>query len=460
MTTATLGRPSAGFQHGHRADAIDVEAPGRSYLSGFEIREPVAPPELIAEGLRQRHLFSDREWDMVQQGRAQLVERPDAPEGQRLRVVPLVGGGSLGQGAIYQRNLPAPGSYVVDPVRFAALTSKNRKVSVGQAHPGYGAGVTFRFDAVGVIGRAILIFEGTGTSPATAPVATRQWPWNFAKSWTLSANGINNLFACQGADLRVLGRVRNPRMLFDRESSFAIPANTASGTIRLIYELPLAFDDSLIGAVFAQTEETSLALTLTMAAQADLFTIAGNALTFTNATWRLITEFFSIPTVDDQDGRRLVIPDITQLHGVVSRDDPLTAVGDVYSPLTRTGGILLRTLQRVDNLDAGSLDPTASITSHRFRYGGNVVPLEVPGSVARWQNEVDYGDAILPTSDAVSGGTAPAYMVDDFVVDSPVRDVIHMQGITEAQLINTIAAGTVVNAGAMVHTVQESMVAG
>jgi hypothetical protein len=439
---------------------VDVHREGRRYLGGLRVNEQQAPPELLAEGLRQRHRFSDREWDAVMAGEALLVERPDALEGQRLRVVPLVAGGALGSGAVYQRNLPAPGSYVVDPVRFAGLTSKNRKVSVGQAFPGYGAGVNFRFDAVGIIGRAILMFEGTGTSPATAPIATRQWPWNFAKSLTVSANGINNLFACEGADLRALCRVRNYNMLFDRESAFAIPTATNAATVRLFYEIPIAYDDSLIGAVFAQTEETAISVTLTQAVAADLFTVAGNALTWTNATWRLITEFFSIPTVDDKDGRRLVIPDITQLHGVVSRDDALSATGDHFAPLTRTGGILLRGLQRIDNVDAGNLDPTASITSHRFRYGGNVVPLELPGSAARWQNEVDYGDAILPTSDAVSGGSPPAYLVDDFVVDSPIRDAIHMQGITEAQMINTIAGGTVINAGAKVHTVQESMVAG
>jgi hypothetical protein len=331
---------------------------------------------------------------------------------------------------------------------------------VGQNHPGYGAGLTFRFDAVGIIGAAYIVFEGTGTSPATAPVGTRQWPWNFAKSWTVSANGINNLFACEGADLRALARVFNAKHFFDRESVFAIPTATNAASFRLIYELPIAYDDSLIGAVFAQTEETAISVTLTMGTAADLFTVPANLLAWTNATWRLVTEFYSIPTVDDKDGRRLIIPDITQLHGVVSRDDALGAVGDHYAPLTRTGGILLRTLQRGDNTDIGNLDFSAAVSSHRFRYGGNVVPLEVPGAVERYINEKDYGDKLLPDIDATVAGTVPGYVVDDFVVDSPVRDAIHMQGITEAQMINTIVAGTTINAGAKVHTVQESMVAG
>lgn len=437
---------------------LDVHRPGRRYLRGLVVRERPTPDHVLAEGLRNRHLFSDREWDLIMAGEALLVERPDQPEGKRLRVLPIMQGGALGQGAIYQRNLPAPGSFVVDPVRFAILTSKNRKVSVGQNFPGYGAGVVFRFDATGVIGRGILVFEGTGTSPAVAPIGLRKWPWGFVGDVSLSANGINNLIACDGMDLRAISRVRNAKHYFDRESAFIIPAATLALTVRLMYELPLAYDDSLIGAVFAQTEETSLTVKLTMGTAAQLFTVPGNLLAWTNATWRLITEFYSIPSVEDKDGRRLVIPDITQLHGITSRDDALTA--NSVSPLTRTGGILLRAGQRVDNTDAGNLDPTASITSHRFRYGGNVVPLDVPGSVTRYQNEMDYGDAVLPAVDAVAGAVPPAYIWDDFVIDSPVRDAIHLQGITEAQLINDLLGGTVINAGAQVHTVQESMVAG
>ena len=72
---------------------------------------------------------------------------------------------------------------------------------------------------------------------------------------------------------------------------------------------------------------------------------------------------------------------------------------------------------------------------------------------------MDYNDAILPTIDAVSGGAAPAYLVDDFVVDSPMRDAIHMLGITEAQMVNSVNSGVTINAGAKVHTVQEAMVA-
>ncbi|HEY8775798.1 MAG TPA: hypothetical protein VIM33_04870 [Gaiellaceae bacterium] len=373
---------------------------------------------------------------------------------------------ALGSGAVYERNLPPPGTFVIDPVAFAIRTSRNRKPNATIAWPGYGAVAAQRIDAVGIVASIFLSFVGTITSPATAPVGTRAFPWNLIQQLIVSANGINNLFACEGADLRALMRVRNaPRMLFDRESSFVIPAATLTNPIALFWEIPLAFDESLAGSVFAQTEETFLNVQIQTNVAANLFTVPANLLTVAG-NFRLMVTFYSIPIVDSKQGRQLVLPDITQLHGVVNRDDALTGAGqDHVAPLTRTGGILLRSLQRFDNpvtagTDIGTVDPAASLGAHKFRYGGNVVPIEwAPVSALRVNNEMDYNDAILPTIDAVSGGAAPAYLVDDFVVDSPMRDAIHMLGITEAQMVNSVNSGVTINAGAKVHTVQEAMVA-
>jgi hypothetical protein len=66
---------------------------------------------------------------------------------------------------------------------------------------------------------------------------------------------------------------------------------------------------------------------------------------------------------------------------------------------------------------------------------------------------------MLPAIDAPAGAAAPQYLVDDFVVDSPMRDAIRLGGITEAQMLNTISSTVAVAAGARVHTVQEAMVA-
>jgi hypothetical protein len=380
---------------------------------------------------------------------------------------------ALGTGAVYERNLPPPGTFDIDPVGFAIRTSRNRKPNAPFAHNGFGVTVGQRIDAVGIVGNIHVIFDGQAVNPAGAPTVSNQYPWNYIGSLVVSANGINNLFSCDGTDLRALTRIKNaPKMLFDRESIFAIGAGSATVQLRMLWEIALAFDESLAGSVYAQTEETFLNVSITPAASAALYLT--NAPTVTG-NWRLMVTFYSIPIVDTKEGRKLILPDITQLHGVVSRDDSLTGLGDHVAPLTRTGGILLRVLQRFDNstfsaasFAIGNVDPSSgwsagnlvqNVSSHRFRYGGNVVPLEYAGSTfAKFMNETDYNDVILPASDAVSGSTAPIYLVDDFVSDSPMRDAIRLGGVTEAQMVNTIGVITVA-AGARVHTVQEAMVA-
>lgn len=441
--------------------------------SGVQIREATVPlghlderdvplsylAWLTQQENRDRMGLTDGQLDAIQRGDAALIEH----EG-KIRFVPRIAGGGLGSGAVYARNLPAPGSYTIDPVLFAAKTSKNRKPYPNVVHPGFGGGWVQKIDAVGIVSRCWIVFEGTYTSAATQATLTTGWAWQLLRQLTVSANGINNLIACDGLDLRALTRARNKDYFVDRESVFTNPLATVAALQRLIYEVPLAYDDSLIGGVFAQTEETFLNITAATAPAADM--MSANPGAYTAANWKVIVEFFSIPTVDAQNGRMLVIPDITQLHGIVSRDDAYAAAGDVISPLTRTGGILLRILQRIDNAkpNFGSVDfgsatlAGGNVTSHRFRYGGNVVPLEVPGYLQKFLNEQDYGDQLIPSIDAPAGLTPAVYAADDFVVASPLRDTIHMAGITEAQVINTIV--TAANAGAQVHTVQEAMVAG
>jgi hypothetical protein len=383
------------------------------------------------------------------------------------RLLPVARGGALGSGAVYMRNLPAPGSYVIDPARFAILTTRNRKANPPIAWAGFGAQHGQRVDAVGVVGRLLVNFTGTLTNDGVAvPTATNQYPWNLIRSLVISANGLNNLFSCDGADLRALWRARTPHNIADRQSAFALSAAIGgAANISLWWEIPLAFDESLIGAVFAQTEETYLNVSITSATAADLF--SAHAPAVTAASFRVFSEFFNIPSVDSKAGRVLVLPDVRQLHGVIAQNVNLTGTGDHIAPLVRTGGVLLRALQRIDNGGAGGATQIGqtdfgggNVTSHRFRYGGNVVPYDWTGDAVKWQNERDYGDMILPTADAITGGQQPQYVVDDFVNASALRDSIHMLGITEPQLVNTIGGGVVVSAGAQMHTVQESMVAG
>ena len=406
----------------------------------------------VVRDLTDRDPTND-ELELLATGRSRIHRTPD----DRRVLIPVAGGGAVGTGAVYARNLPSAQGFVVDPVAFAMQTQKNMKPYPGMTWPGYGGRVEQRIDKVGVIGRLLITFIGTLTPAAMTATPTRAWPWNLVRRVKVSANGISNLFDVEGLDMRALARVRR-KFFNDRESLFGVgTGGGAAQNIYLVWEVPIAFDESLMGAVFAQTEDTELVVTLEAAsAAADLF--SANAPTLAGS-FSITSEFFSIPQVSARDGVKLLLPDVRQLHGMVSKNDILAGTGDHRVPLMRTGGVLLRAFQRIDNTTPGSDDPSTVVTSHRFRYGSNVVPFDSTGRVRQWEAQTDYGDRILPAADVVSG-TAPFYMVDDFVEAGPLRDVVHLLGVSEPELLNTIATGTTINAGAVVHTVQEHMVAG
>lgn len=368
---------------------------------------------------------------------------------------------AVGTGAVYLKNLPAPGTFTIDAVTFARETSRNRKTNPANVIPGWGQACNETIDATGIVGRIKLTVNLQITNDGSAaPTPTSQWPWNFIKQLTVAANGINALFSCDGIELRALQRIRNPYFI-DRESSFAIGAGVSDvSNITLIYEIPLAFDDeSLMGAVFAQTQDTTLNWKAQAANPTDLF--SAHAPTMTQATVTSRTEFYSIPYYDTQQGRVAIIPDLRRMHGFTSFTNPLATT--TYSPLQRVSGVLCRVLQRGNNAAnaAGDVNWSTLCTQHEFNYGSNVTPYSVTGQDARAENNQDYGDQMLQAADSPNGVGPVRYVVDDLVRDNALRDVVHLLGVTQPQFINVFSGLSVSNGNnSVIQTAQEHMVAG
>jgi hypothetical protein len=414
--------------------------------------DPVCSAGILAD-LTHREP-SGSELELLATGRAFLARE----QGRRF-LVPMASGGAIGAGAVYARNLPAPGTYVLDPVRFAVETTRNQKTYPGKSWPGYDSKLSFPIDKTGIVSKILIYWEGTIASGATAPTVKGAFPWNLIKRVQLTANGISNLVYCDGYDLRALERVRKG-FFFDRQTLFTLPTSSATVDFRLLWEVPLSYDESLVGAVYAQTEDTDMELELTMDASANIW--AANAPTIAG-TFKIAVEFFNLPLDDSKDGRKVIIPDIRQMHGIYAKDTPITATGEHVTELMRTGGILVRAFQRFDNAypNVGSLDPGADISSHKFRFGSNVIPTDLPGRVLRAMNDRAYGDKMLPAADVDASITAGVnYLVDDFVAANSVRDVVHLLGTSDPQLLNEVKSSATINAGAKVHTLQEHMVAG
>lgn len=367
----------------------------------------------------------------------------------------------IGDVVTYEKNLPSQ-PYKIDAQLFASRTTRFRKSYQPLAWPGFGAKVSQLIDKYGIIGSLHVFFEGTMTGDGVAaPTATSGFPWRLPAEVRVSANGISQLIDCDGVDLRALARVRRGKSLAD-SNVFTLPAAGTTTPLRLHWEVPLALDEvSLIGAVLAQTDDNNLSIRITAAASADLFsahapTIAGN--------FYILASAYEIPEVTSNGQSQLVIPDLRQMHGIFTRDDNLVATGLNPTPLTKTGGLLLRTLQRIDNAppNFGNVDwLTDAVSEHAFRFNSKEIPYDYePAWLLRFLNEEDYSQSLLPAADVPAGITAPAYVADDYVAQLGMRDVVNMAAISQPEMLNTIAAAYGLNAGAKIHTVQEAMVTG
>lgn len=369
----------------------------------------------------------------------------------------------IGDVVTYEKNLPGQ-PYTIDPAAFAQLSNHFFKPYPGMAFPGFGTQnkLIQQVDKYGIVSTIHVFFEGTLTGVGGAATATSAFPWRLLSEVRVSANGISNLFDCDGVDLRALQRVRRGKSLAD-ESVFALPTAVGNAqTLRLHWEIPLAIDEvANLGAVLAQTDDNNLSVRLTMANAADLF--SANAPTLAG-TFYIGVSAYEIPEQTKNGQSTLVIPDLRQMHGVITRDDNLVATGQMVTPLTKTGGLLLRTLQRIDNAPPsyGNADwLTDAVSEHFFRFNSKEIPLDYePAWMLRFVNDEAYSQALLPVADVPAALTPPAYICDDYVNVLAMRDVVNMAAVSQPELVNVIPNTYALNPGAKVHTVQEAMLTG
>lgn len=382
-----------------------------------------------------------------------LVERFIAP----------LGGGAVGGGsAAFLHNVPEQGSFVMNPEQFDLNTERNDVPQEVKAFTGLGGSrIDQRISNVGVLANIRLIFKGQLVVGASGTcTALYGWPWDLAKRITLNANGQTSLIQCEGKDLRARRQriFRNPRdtvSVAPATNTTTIdpsPGVIAPGTysVVLVYDLPIVHDDeTLTGALFAQSDQTYLNWTVEPAASSDLFTLAsGSTATVTGNFYPTLT-FFDIPYVETQQGRMVVLPDMRWLHGFLAQNAPFANTGDVKSPLIRTAGQLICLYWYIDNGGAAQIAISA-LDEVRWNYGANRTPrvFSPPEQLLEKINR-DY-----------NGPIAPNYGVLDFEGDNPRRDIVLPKGLSELMIINKVAAGTTVNANARVHFVEETLFAG
>jgi hypothetical protein len=366
-------------------------------------------------------------------------------------------------GAAFLRNLPAQGAYSVNEAVFNTETERNDVPLQPLTFTGLGgAAMDARIPNNGVLAALRISVEGT-LNVATANVTPGyQWPWNLIKKATFNANGQTSLIASEGLDLRARRQrlYRNPRdpiaqapsidTIGDGTGAAIVPGNYP---VSLQWDVPITHDEaSLIGGLFAQSDQNYLSIKLTPAQSAELFSGAGVA-SFTATTVRVTVTFFDIPLVPVQGRDMIVIPNLAWLHGYLSGDFNFANNGEVRAPFIRTAGQLLAYSFYIDNGGQATIAPQ-SLTEARFTYGGNRKPrVYAPVSHLLEKNARDYNGLIR-------AGQSGAFAVFDFEGDNPARDLVYPKGVTELAVEVVIPTSIVPNANAKVHFVEDTLYAG
>lgn len=357
--------------------------------------------------------------------------------------------------------------FAPDPGAFFAQTERNEWTAQTFAAPGSGLTARQQLPQVGVMAKLTILFVGTvdvtlGT--AGTAVTAGHYPYGLIDQFVLSANAQNDLISVSGADLYAMRAVRHPGYVpndtVDVFPGGVGPGNNiaADGDIVLTWEVPIAIDDTtLVGALYAQSPALHLEARLRQAVTTDLIvdTNTGAATTITGTFFYMVTGF-DIPLAGDAQSKRLIVPDLSRLHGIQAHQQTLNAVGENRAPLIRTNGQLDRLLfvcweanpaasvaDEILHLESDAND----IDGFRIEYGAAQRPLDYnPAHFLAARNLDDYADA-LP------GG----YNAIDLLAQNPPRDVILMTGVTDLTAVVTVNAGVVLTGTAAIRLVQETL---
>ena len=370
----------------------------------------------------------------------------------------------------------------VNPLAFFAGTRRNRLQQANQAWQGLGYTDTIRILRAGVVSEIMVQLTGTVTvNLAAGTVATTQrWPYDLMRACRFTANGQTNLINVSGAKLKAFEVIHHSRFT-DKDTAqngpgaypgvatsqgtlsmnseawglgsgvTAIPGAPTAYTFNLAWIVPIAYDqETLAGAIFAQTSSTALELNIDWAPQTDLFVTTGAATVVIAATLKVLVTSYSIPT-DGKGG--IVIPDLSAFHAVQqTKVTPTQGVNELILSGQGVGRQLMRVfLQGWNNTTQTPIAVTdANVGQFGIRYGNNDTPENlISGTIARQSAERNCNSDI-----AAFWG----FLLMDFAQEFAFRDSIDEGTASEIRVILEYLAA--LPASASVEYVQETLASG
>jgi hypothetical protein len=351
----------------------------------------------------------------------------------------------------------------VDPKGFFSNTRRKRfnEKSISN-FAGLGSQDSFTIKQSGIIAAldlkitgSIVLAAGTGTI-----ATTMRWPYDLVQRLVLTANGTTNLVACSGGKLALYrfldlgltsdrgvaqgitgaspGTQVNQGTLSLSSESWGLGAgvtSVASGTynFELYLRVPAAFDlTKLVGAVFGQTNATSLNVEIDWAPQSALFTLTGNAaLTSISASVTCEGIVFSIPYGPDGN---VVVPKLTAWHKLIQYNDYAVGTGLYGSTLVGqgVGQLLQRVIFQLWNGAAPQTPQALTDTNYGqigWMYGGDQSPeMWATGGMLR-----NYLEQLYNTDVGAQWG----FGVLDFASHWLARDAVDESTATNLQLMVT-----------------------
>jgi hypothetical protein len=386
---------------------------------------------------------------------------------------------------VNMQGIDVPATSVNASAFFANTRRKRFSEKSISSFAGLGASDAFTIKQSGIIAALDIHFTASVvvTLNSGTVATTNRWPYDLLKRVILTANGTTNLVSCSGAHLAAYRFVSQPNLNdrgIARGISGASPGtSTQQGTlslaseswgfgqnvsaipggtydVELYFRIPLAADlVKLLGAVFGQTQATSLNVELDYNSQGALFTTTGApTIVFNNASILCEGIVFSIPYGPDG---QIVIPNLSAYHKLIASNDFSVGAGLYGSTLVGqgVGQLLQRILFRLWN---GSPSAPVPITAANFgqcgwMYGGDQLPEAFNSNGAQAGHMLRFFNEELYSSDLGAQG----FGVMDFSSMWLARDAVDESTATNLQLMVT---PNVSISSPVLEVVQETISAG
>jgi hypothetical protein len=359
----------------------------------------------------------------------------------------------MGKGSVHTPdfvNHPSRGLVIRDEGTFAELTQRNdiQLNSVPLPTGVVGENVKFRVPNRGIASELRLHFDLSVvvSSYQTSLVARSKWPQGLIKKLRVTANGTD-VINCNGTDLAALREMVTPGASYAALESHTVSAANGTYDVDFVLSVPLATDQStLMGAIFAETDDTYLEVDIQFESASELFAAGGTTALAYSGSVRPTLTTFDVPKVNTAQGMASIVPDLSIIHMLNSHDVFINANGEQQAKVSRASGTLMRLAAQVWDASAyAAIDPL-TIPSYGFRYGQNQQLRKQSGRDMQFTCARNYHAPL-----------SRGYVSWDLVADNSRRDTIVPADVIDLEA-NIDLGSLTVAAGDYIHLFEQVVV--